>query len=78
MLLFLSEFLGCFVDSVVKVNVDSGKNVVTPHSAVFGARVLLIEYKWETSRGIPGAFRCSCDLIKQNYNKFVATYMVTH
>ena len=38
MLLFLSEFLGRFVDSVVKVNVE---NVVTPHSAVFSARVSL-------------------------------------
>ena len=53
-----------------------GKSVVITHSAVFGAHLLLIEYKQETSRGIPGAFRCSHDLIRQNY-KFVATYMVT-
>ena len=53
-----------------------GKSVVITHSAVFGAHLLLIEYKRETLRGIPGAFRCSRDLIEQNH-KFVATYMVT-
>ena len=53
-----------------------GKSVVITHSAIFGAHLLLIEYKRETSRGIPGAFRCSHDIIKQNY-KFVARYMVT-
>ena len=45
-----------------------GKSVVITHSAVFGAHLLLIEYKRETSRGIPGAFRCSRVEMGQYYD----------